>query len=95
MEVFKTAGRTGILIFLSLFERRVVILADSGIHAAVPPSAWDEIAGRLAASLKRGERGAALVRAIQECGALLERPPLSRAADDANELPDTLQRRPE
>lgn len=92
-EVFKTAGRTGILIFVSLFEHQVVVLADSGIHASVPQSAWDSIADRLAASLRRGERGPALARAIQECGVLLDRQGVARAADDANELPDTLQRR--
>src|SRR6185295_7894052 len=31
-EVFRTRDRTGILLFLSLFERRVVLLADTGIH---------------------------------------------------------------
>src|SRR5262245_46662161 len=28
----RTRGRTGILIFVALFERRVVVLADAGIH---------------------------------------------------------------
>lgn len=92
-EVFKTAGRTGILVFVSIFEHQVVVLADSGIHASVPQSAWDAIAGRLAASLRQGERGPALARAIRECGELLARQGVARAPDDVNELPDTLQRR--
>lgn len=92
-EVFKTAGRTGILVFVSLFERQVVVLADSGIHASVPASAWDEISGRLAASLRRGERGPALARAVRECAELLHRQGVERAGDDVNELPDTLHRR--
>ena len=40
-EVFATRDRTGILVFLALFERRAVILADSGIHRSVP-----EVSGR-------------------------------------------------
>ena len=31
-EVFSTRDRTGILLFLSLFEHRVVVLGDSGIN---------------------------------------------------------------
>lgn len=92
-EVFKTAERTGILLFVSLFERQVVVLADSGIHASVPASSWDAIAQRLAASLRQGERGPALARAVRECGELLHLQGVARGDDDVNELPDTLHRR--
>ena len=34
-QVFSTAGRTGVLIFVALFEHRVLILADEGIDAQV------------------------------------------------------------
>ncbi|HJX28969.1 MAG TPA: hypothetical protein VJ885_13745, partial [Thermoanaerobaculia bacterium] len=34
-EVFRTRDRTGILIFLSLFEHRVVVIGDSGINSLV------------------------------------------------------------
>jgi putative membrane protein len=35
-EVFRTRARTGILLFLSLLERRVVVVTDAGINARVP-----------------------------------------------------------
>src|SRR5262247_4062785 len=43
----RTRGRTGILIFVALFERRVVVLADEGIHRALGPNeSWTEVVER-------------------------------------------------
>jgi putative membrane protein len=91
-EVFRTRERTGILLFLSLFERRVVVLADSGIHALVQPGQWDGIATAIAAGIRAGRPREALLEAIRSCGDLLERHGVARRADDVNELPDELRR---
>ncbi len=91
-EVFRTRERTGILLFLSLFEHRVVVLADSGIHTQVEPGQWDGIAAAIAAGIRAGRAGEALLEAIQSCGDLLERHGVPRRADDRNELPDELRR---
>jgi putative membrane protein len=87
-EVFATRQRTGVLIFLSLFERRVEIVCDEGIRALVPAAAWTEISTRLASGITRGSAGTALVEAIEACGALLAKHGLERASADLNELPD-------
>ncbi len=94
-EVFKTRSRTGVLIFLSLLERRVVVLADAGINARVGQHEWDAIVAGIAAGIRDGRPGRALAEAIGRCGELLERDHLARAADDADELPDRLQMREE
>lgn len=91
-EVFRTRDRTGILLFLSLFEHRVVVLADSGIHALVQPGQWEAIAAAIAAGIRAGRAGEALLEAIRSCGDLLERHGVARRADDVNELPDELRR---
>lgn len=90
-EVFSTRDRTGILIFLALFERRVVLLADSGINAKVEQSEWDCLVGRLREGVRRGEAATALVAAIEECGRLLAERKVEPRADDANELRDHLR----
>lgn len=90
-EVFRTRERTGILLFLSLFEHRVVVLADSGIHALVQPGQWDGIAAAIAAGIRAGRPQEALLEAIRSCGDLLERHGVARRADDLNELPDDLR----
>ncbi len=94
-EVFKTRARTGVLIFLSLFERRVVVLGDSGINARVGQHEWDAIVAGIVAGMRADRPGKALAGAIARCGELLEHDHVARAADDADELPDTLQMREE
>jgi putative membrane protein len=90
-EVFRTRDRTGILLFLSLFEHRVVLLADSGIHAKVEEERWEAITRRVAEGIRSGRPGPALVEAIRECGELLERHGVERRADDRDELANELR----
>lgn len=85
--VTRTRERTGILIFVSLFERRVEVIADEGIHARVPRGTWDEVVALVLAGVRTGSLADGLTRAIARCGELLERE-FPRRADDTNELPD-------
>jgi len=87
-SVFRTRDRTGILIFVSLFERRVEILCDEGVRDKVPGEAWLGITRVLAAALGDGRGGAALTAAIKACGDVVEEAGLERREDDVNELPD-------
>lgn len=91
-EVFRTRDRTGILLFVSLFERRVVLLADSGIHQKVEEGAWEAITGRLAQGIRSGRPAPALIEAIRACGELLERHGVERRAEDVDELSNELRR---
>jgi len=87
-EVFATRDRTGILVFLALFEHQAVILADSGIHRSVPEGAWQGVVDVLIEGIKAGRAAKALETAITECGELLEEYGVERRADDEDELPD-------
>lgn len=90
-EIFATRDRTGILIFLSLFEHRVVILGDSGINARVEAVDWQGIVDDLAAGIRAGRAADALVEAIGRCGELLERKGVEIRPDDTDELADDLR----
>ena len=70
-QVFATRDRTGVLIFVALFEHRVVILADQGIDERVADDAWDRICGELTAGIRRGEPSRALIHAVDRCVELL------------------------
>jgi len=87
-EVFRTRERTGVLVFLALFERRAVILADEGIHRAVPAQAWDSLVADLVAGMAAGRAADALCEVIGRCGALLEEHRVARRSDDEDELSD-------
>lgn len=94
-EVFKTRERTGILIFVALFERRVAVLGDSGINAKVEQGDWDAVVAEIVAGIRAGRPGAALARGIEMCGSLLERHRVERRTDDTDELDDRLRFREE
>jgi putative membrane protein len=68
----RTRGRTGILIFVALLERRVVVLADDGIHKLLGPGeSWEEIARLAADGLHRGHAVDGLVAAARRAGQIL------------------------
>lgn len=85
-EVFATAERTGVLLFLALFERRAVILGDSGIYRSVDAAEWQRIVEPLCAKLGSHDEVAAVVDAIEACGHLLEQSGVERRHDDRDEL---------
>lgn len=84
-----TAGRTGVLIFVSLAERHAEIVADAGIEARVPKGTWQAIVHRLTSAFAAGQPVDGFVAAIDDVGRHLAEhfPPGSY---DANELPDHL-----
>ena len=89
-EVFRTRDRTGILIFLSLFEHRVVVLGDTAINASVEPAQWTAVVDGIAAGIRAGRPGEALAEGIRRCAQLLSAR-VARAADDTDELSDRLR----
>jgi putative membrane protein len=84
-----TRDETGILILISLFERRVQVLADRGINAVVPPRTWDGIVATITAGIRSGDTCTALCAAIETCAGLLEEH-FPVKADDSDELPNLI-----
>lgn len=84
-----TRAETGILIFVSLLEHRVVVLADRGIHTKVQPGTWDEVVRIVTAGLKSGKPCDAFCKAIERCGAILAQH-FPRSPDDKDELSNRL-----
>lgn len=85
----KTKGRTGVLLYLSLLERRAEIVADEAIHGHVEAGEWGEAMAALVEEVKAGRPGEGMARAVEKIGEVLARclPP---NADNPNELPDRL-----
>jgi putative membrane protein len=85
----RTKGRTGILLYLSLLERRAEIVADEAIHSQVDPDVWGDAMAALIAEIKAGRPGEGLVLAVEKIGEVLAKclPPQS---ENPNELPDRL-----
>jgi putative membrane protein len=68
----RTHGRTGILLFVALLERRVVVLADAGIHGVLDPGeSWEEVVELALEGLRSGRAVQGLEAAIGRCGEIL------------------------
>lgn len=84
-----TREHTGILIFVSLLEHRVVVLADRGIDKKVEPGIWQAVVDTLTNGLKTGNACDGFCTAIEHCGEILAAH-FPRRLDDRDELPNKL-----
>lgn len=84
-----TAGRTGVLIYVSVAERHAEIIADTGIDAKVPKGTWQAIVDDLTSNIAAGRAGEGFIHAVERSGDLLAQhfPP---GTHDPNELPNHL-----
>lgn len=80
-----TRDRTGILIFISVFERRAFVLADEGINANVDTGVWQEIVDTVVQGIRQRRQAEEICRAIRRCGDLI-RKAFPIKADDTDEL---------
>lgn len=90
-EVFATRNRTGILLFVSLLEHRIEVLADAGIYQHVDDGAWQGVTARIRAGIESGHLTQGLVDAIEQCGTLLATHGVAPNTDDTDELPGHLR----
>jgi putative membrane protein len=84
-----TAGRTGVLLFVSVAEHYVEVLADAGIDEKVAPGTWDALVGAFVAKVKAGRVGDGFIAAVGTCGALLAEH-FPAVPGDRDELPNRL-----
>ena len=85
----RTRDCTGILLFISVFEHKVWVLADQGINAQVPEGHWDALVARLTEGLRRNQAAVAICRAINTIGEDL-RHHFPVKPDDTDELPNLI-----
>jgi len=87
--VHHTKERSGVLIFVSVAEHYVEILADQAINAKVAQEDWDAIVAAFVQAVKRGEVAVGFEQAVDACGTLLATH-FPAAPGERNELPDHL-----
>jgi len=84
--IANTSAENGLLIYLSLLERRLEIIADRGILKSVPALKWNNAVFELKRVGRKPEPDE-LVKAIQSVGALLTEY-MPATGENPNELPD-------
>ena len=90
LRLRKTAGGTGILIYVSVYERMVRIVGDDAIANKLTQSDWDAVRDLAIEGLREGRPGEGLVAAIERCGDVCA-PHFPPLPDDADELSNELR----
>jgi putative membrane protein len=88
-RIHHTAGSTGILIYVSLFEHMAVVLGDQEVIEKMGQSSVDALCGQLTDELQKSHPADALIAVITTAGEQLAGV-LPRAENDNNELQDAL-----
>lgn len=89
LGLHETRGRTGVLLFVSIAERYVEILADRGVADRTTPDLWDKVVAEFTDNVRRGRAAEGFLAAVQACGALMAEH-FPRGPADRDELPDVL-----
>ncbi len=85
----RTIASTGILIYLSMRERRAEIVADEAIASKVAPEIWGNAMLALIGHVREGRPGQGMAEAVTQVGAVLAQH-FPKGDDVVNELPDRL-----
>lgn len=70
--LYRTRDANGVLLFISVFEHKIHLLADQGIHIKVPQKEWDDLVGRITRGIREGKGANAICDAVRSIGNLLE-----------------------
>ncbi len=87
LRIWDTAHNSGVLIYLLLADRKVEIVADRGIDAAVGEATWRHICAAMETEFGRGRFEAGAIAGIRSVTDCLARH-FPRRDAGANELPD-------
>tara|TARA_B100001146_G_scaffold225125_1_gene246774 strand:+ start:63569 stop:64006 length:438 start_codon:yes stop_codon:yes gene_type:complete len=89
LHMDNTKLSNGVLIYVAVEDRTLVILGDSGINDVVPPDFWDSTRDTIVAHFKEGNMDKGLIAGIFEAGLQLKKH-FPYQKNDKNELPDDI-----
>ena len=90
----RTRQRTGVLLMVSLLERRVYVLPDSGIGPGITPAQWNDVVEAVITKLGEHDIAGGFCAGIERCGVLLARACAAEPGDNPNELSNRLLQEP-
>jgi putative membrane protein len=70
-QLHKTRDANGILLYVSVMEQKVWLLADSNINAKIDQQEWDTTIADLTAGIKAGKSSEAICAAVRRIGQIL------------------------
>ncbi|SOZ99996.1 conserved hypothetical protein, DUF477 [Cupriavidus taiwanensis] len=88
LEVWNTADKTGVLLYINLADHAVELLADRGIDASVGPATWRELCDELAQGLRQDLSVRPVLATVARIHGLLATHFPSDGGHNPNELDD-------
>lgn len=89
LEMHKTNQRNGVLIYIAVEDRTLVILGDTGINDVVATDFWESTKDLIILHFKDGDITKGLVEGVLKAGEQLQKHfPYNKG--DKNELPDEI-----
>jgi putative membrane protein len=70
--LYRTAEETGVLIYISVFERRVWVLGDRGINAVIPEAHWKGVVTTIVQAIKDRQPAEGICQAVGEVSKILQ-----------------------
>lgn len=89
LRMNETNKRSGVMLFISVAERHVEIIADKGINDKVLPDEWARIVDAVVSDVRSAKVQDAFLNAIRACGTVLVQH-FPEIRNDVNELDDNL-----
>lgn len=87
--LYRTRDGNGILIFISVLEHKVWVLADHGINVKVPAGQWDAVVARITDGIRHQRPAAAICEAVATVGGILKQH-FPYTVDDTDELKNVI-----
>lgn len=87
LGMHRTVERNGVLIYISVTDRKLAIIGDKGIHDRVGEAYWQALVAAVRERMSQQQSRAGLVLALAEVGRELSRH-FPRRPADKNELSD-------
>jgi len=89
LKMHETKERNGVLIYLSINDRKFAIIGDSGINKVVPEGFWNRIKEIMISHFVKNEYAQGIIEGIEMTGQQL-RQYFPWQTDDVNELSDEI-----
>jgi uncharacterized membrane protein len=89
LKMHETKDRNGVLIYLSIVDRKFAIIGDAGINKVVPEGFWNDVKEMMIGHFSKGEFVTGLINGIEMAGEHLKQY-FPHQEDDVNELPDDI-----
>jgi putative membrane protein len=87
--LYRTQEATGVLLLISVFERKVWVLADHGIHSKIPQEQWQSVVDTVTRGFRNRHPAESICEAVRTIGRRLQTYFPVRS-DDLNELQNVI-----